>query len=62
MNSCSTRAFIKKSNKKQLEGAPEEIKEEDWEVDSDELNQSFDSDDEAEQPAAMMERKSTLSK
>lgn len=46
MESCSNHAYIKPSLKKCLKGAPVVIKDEDWEVDSDELSENFDSDDE----------------
>ena len=48
MESCSNYAYIKKSayNPVHRGVVDYEIKEEDWEVNSDELNQSLDSDNE----------------
>lgn len=46
MESCSKHTYIKPSFKSALKGAPEVIKDEDWEVHSDELSDEFDSDEE----------------
>ena len=47
MLSCSRYAYVKKNKKSvYIGGVDNEIKEEDWEVNSDELNQSLDSDNE----------------
>ena len=51
MNSCSKYAYIKPSLKKASKEAPEVIKEEDWEVHSDDLSDEFDSDEEVKQVA-----------
>jgi len=58
MFACSKQVYIKKSLKQQLRGETEEIKEEDWDVDSDSLNNSFDSsDDEDEKPIQQSQSK-----
>ena len=44
MKAASDFVYIKKSIKLSLSNETEEIKEEQWEIESDELNQNFDSD------------------
>ena len=45
LKSATNYVHIKQSLKQALQGKIEEVKEDQWEISSDELNMSFDSDD-----------------